>query len=1047
MWFTGAARSNTFAGRYKAVGIQLIFLSLPYDRFIMLHLRLLFIVILFPFYSTSQSNYVFQHLTIEDGLLANLRVTGLQDSQGYYWFSSTSGIQRFDGKNFITYLYPESGDKNSLAEWYGRPLEDKEANIWVMNESGVNIYHRMNRSMTRTSNSEVRDSNINNVCKLIKDRQNNILEITGRSVFRYNPSLNKAELRARILNDSHDNIFQVVQDSLRNKCWLLLAINGITKIAWFDYNNNKVGFLVHPDLDNFLHNTKDIAFFNVDLENNLWLADYTGNLFRFDLFKNEMKKYPAFIEKGAVYNSWSQYIIHDFLDDNNGTIWFGGENSGLLKYDIKTEAFTRIRSDNGNQFGLHYDQTIYSFFKDREQNIWIDTDQSMNIFNPRLQQFKYFTKSNSTPPDFNANVTSIFESSTKDIWISAGGNGVFKFDSNFIFRRNYIHQAGNPSSLGEPLNRTWCFGEDNNKRIWIGSQAAMLSILNVTTGKFTNRIIPEFNHSTIMHMAQDSLDNFWFGLYNGTLGKFNAHTSKFSVYTFPYSNKLRDATIIDGLMIKGNRVYASTSMNGLNRFDSDREIADEQIVSTQHIFTVNAMCDSILIGGTAGKGIFIHNENSKKTRFINTMNGLTSNIIYGTVPVKSNNVWIFANNGIDRMNISNEKIYHYSSNEGIKDHIILKAFCKLRSGIFLVASNSGIIYFNPDSILERTSPPDVLITDFHSEHQDYSVDSLLLYKSVRLPYSQNAITIEYASLSYSGRKTDQYFYQLKGINQNWVNAGVCRSVAYANLSPGEYIFQVKVQNADGMESLHSTTLSFTINPPWWRTVWAYLLWYLVIVSILYLFFDYRKRNRKIISDVRQGIASDLHDDIGSTLNSISVYSEIAVRDLERNPDNSRLLLEKMGNASRNMIDTMSDIVWAINPENDNFESTMLRMQYFAGELLSGKNIFLQFVAEENVRFIKLPIKKRKNLYLIFKEAINNAYKYSDCKTVNVNISAREGNITMIITDDGKGFELTGRSSGGNGLLNMHIRAKEIGAKVSIQSWPMKGTRIELQVPD
>jgi ligand-binding sensor domain-containing protein len=1012
----------------------------------MLYARFLLLLILFPLRLVSQTNYVFHHLTVEDGLSENLRVNGFQDKEGYYWFSSTSGIQRFDGKNFITYLYPENSNKNSLAEWSGRAIEDKMSNILVVSEQGVNIYQRIHHSLTKSYSTGVNESNVNNLTALIKDSQSNIWEITDRSIYKYNGVQKKADLFAHILSDPKDYIFKAARDTRNDVCWLLIVKQGELRLCWFDFKVNRYGFVANPDLDQFLNGKREIAFFNVDNQHNVWLADYSGNLFRFNTVDHLLEKYPVFRENDDQKNSASDYIIHDFLDDNNGNIWFGGESSGLLKYDIKQNTFSRIGNDNGSPYGLHFDQTIYSFFKDREGNIWIDTDLGMNIFNPHLQQFSYFSHFKSIPSEFNANVLSIFESSTKDIWISTGGYGIFKFDSNFVFRHNYIHQNQAGSSLGEPLNRVWCFGEDSKKRIWVGSYRSMLSILDVRTGKFSNKSVPEFNQSTIMHMCCDSTGNFWFGLYNGTLGKYNAQTEKFSVYKIPYADNRREATIIDGLMIKGNKIMLSTSMNGLKTFDTEKGLSDTGILPSQHVFNVHVLNDTTLIGGTAGKGVFIYDIKSNTSRFVNIQNGLTSNIIYSAFPTKSGNAWIFANNGIDRLNLSSEKLFHYGSNDGIKDHIILKASCKLSNGRFLVATNSGIMYFNPDSILDRPVPPDVLITDFHSESQNYSIDSISQGQVIQLPYSQNDLTIEFSSISFLGRKTDLYFYKLKGIDKNWIASDLHRSVAYANLAPGDYHFLVKVQNADGIESLHETALNFSISSPWWRTGWASLLWCLLTGTVLYTLFDYRRKNRKALADVRQRIASDLHDDIGSTLNSVSVYSEIASRDLETNPENARLLLEKMGSSSRNMIDTMNDIVWSINPENDSFESTLLRMQYFAGELLSGKNIFLQFIADENVKNIKLPVKKRKNLYLIFKESINNAYKYSGCNMVNVSITNRGNYIDMIITDDGSGFELPITKVGGNGLLNMHLRAKEVAASIFIQSWPAKGTRIELQLP-
>ena len=208
----------------------------------------------------------------------------------------------------------------------------------------------------------------------------------------------------------------------------------------------------------------------------------------------------------------------------------------------------------------------------------------------------------------------------------------------------------------------------------------------------------------------------------------------------------------------------------------------------------------------------------------------------------------------------------------------------------------------------------------------------------------------------------------------------------------------------------------------------------------------RKNSQQALSDVRQGIALDLHDEIGSTLNSISVYSEIAGRQLKSNLGNAEILLEKMGTASRSMIDTMNDIVWAVNPKNDSFKNILERMQYFAGELLSGKNILLQFHVDEKVSDVRLPMDIRKNFYLIFKEAIHNSYKYADGKNVQVNIAQVGLHIIMVITDDGKGFDTERKSLNGNGLASMEIRAKEIHAQLDVRSWLTKGTRIELVMP-
>jgi ligand-binding sensor domain-containing protein/two-component sensor histidine kinase len=1014
----------------------------------MLFRKSFIILLLLPLYSFPQNNYVFQHLTVEDGLLSNPRVNIFQDAEGFYWFSSASGIQRFDGKNFISYIYANNGTKNSTGEWVAKPVEDREKNIWIFNDDGINIYQRKHRTFTRLYLNDAADSNMNNVAAIIKDEQKQIWIITNKNIFQYNYESRQAVQFSNILSDAHSSIAGAIYDSKRNNFWLLISRNGSYELALFDYIKKQINWQVNTVVKDLLHSYKTISLFKLDGSGNIWLSDFFGTFCKYNTLTNQLSHYSLLQKANNQKNRLNYSEVYDFIDDGNGAIWFGGESIGLLKYDKKSDSFTSIKFENGSEYGLHYDQTIFSFFQDREGNIWIDTDLGMNIFNPKMQQFKYLNQETELPnTEFTGNVTSIFESSKKDIWVSAWGTGVFKYDSNFILHNTYVYDKNNPASFGEPLNRAWSFGEDDKGRIWVGSQYGMLSILDPATGKFLNKQIPEFEHFTIMHIAQDKKNNFWFGLYNGMLGKWSAASNKISVYKDLYGNSFKDPTIVDGLLVgDDNAVWVATSLYGLNRFNEDKRMMDEKTLFPTHIFSPFQLNDSVIIGGTGGRGFFLFNKFAKTTTFFNTTNRLSSNIVYGGVPDNLHNIWIFANNGIERLDLNNGKIFQYNLNDGIKDHVFLKAFCKLKNGSFIVAANSGIIYFNPDSVKVKPSPPAVVITDFSVNQQSFPVDSLLQNKTISLTHDQNVIAIEYASISFIGRNTDQYFYQLEGIDRSWVSAGTHRSVTYANLDPGNYIFKVKSANADGVESEKTTLLSFTIHLPWWRTWWAYSLWFILLSGIVYAVYDYRKRSRQALSNVRQRIATDLHDDIGSTLNSISVYSEIAGRQIETNSENAKSLLEKMGSASRNMIDTMNDIVWAVNPKNDYFENILQRMQYFAGELLSGKNILLQFDVDENVKNIKLPMGKRKNFYLIFKEAINNTYKYSNAKTVNVSIAQQAQNIVMIITDDGAGFEVANNTSGGNGLKNMQTRAKEISGQLGITSWLMKGTRIELRVP-
>jgi signal transduction histidine kinase len=240
-----------------------------------------------------------------------------------------------------------------------------------------------------------------------------------------------------------------------------------------------------------------------------------------------------------------------------------------------------------------------------------------------------------------------------------------------------------------------------------------------------------------------------------------------------------------------------------------------------------------------------------------------------------------------------------------------------------------------------------------------------------------------------------------------------------------------------------------IKPHFYETVFFYIsviLFFMLLGGLIFFIF-YRVRLQRILlaQRIRNKIASDLHDDIGSSLNSISVYSEIVKRSLKEADPKTMRAVESMGSTSRQMIDNMSDIVWAINQKNDDFEQILQRMKHFAGELLAEKHMVLQFNYDERVKKIKLPMEKRKSFYLIYKEAINNAYKYSEAKNVDVQLQLTNNELKMTISDDGKGFNDVKTGLGGNGLKSMKARADEVKAKLDIKSGAGKGTQVYLNL--
>jgi len=303
--------------------------------------------------------------------------------------------------------------------------------------------------------------------------------------------------------------------------------------------------------------------------------------------------------------------------------------------------------------------------------------------------------------------------------------------------------------------------------------------------------------------------------------------------------------------------------------------------------------------------------------------------------------------------------------------------------------------------------------------------------------------------------------------------------------PGRYIFRVKASNRDGVWAEKAVTV--IINPPWYKTWWAYIVYVCSFVVVVWMFTWYRSRRlkaenilleKKVIQrtaeleqsleeryslskkvesqqallNERLRISRELHDDIGSTLGSISIYSEVAKKRTEKK-ENTDEVLSKIGFASRELIDKMSDIVWSLNPNNESFEQLQNRMMTFAAMILAPRDILYDFISDEELKKLEFTSEQRKNIFLIFKEALYNIVKYADCKTVNITLSVCNNNFLMRIKDGGKGFDVSqimadkiipeGEYLGGNGIKNMQARAEDMNAKLCIDSNINDGTTVQL----
>ncbi len=353
--------------------------------------------------------------------------------------------------------------------------------------------------------------------------------------------------------------------------------------------------------------------------------------------------------------------------------------------------------------------------------------------------------------------------------------------------------------------------------------------------------------------------------------------------------------------------------------------------------------------------------------------------------------------------------------------------------------------FAPEALKHNEKPPSVTLTDFKLFNRFIPLDSLLAQKEIRLEHFQNSFTFYFSALNFNQRHKLQYYYRISGINKDWARSERELAANYTTVPPGSYTFEVKARNLQGLESETVTAVNFRILPPFYATWWFVSLLAVVLLGLAYLIYRLRVNRLLAVEKLRNKVARDLHDDMGSTLNTINILSSMAKSKMVSDTVTSSDYLTKITDNSQRMMEAMDDIVWSIKPDNDSIQRVLARMREYATGVLEGKDIRFGFQVAEHINALKLDMEARRDIFLIFKEAINNTAKYSHGDAVKVHIHCDGKRLHMIIKDYGKGFDVR-QADTGNGLDNIQKRAQALRGQLKIDSSPQNGTEITLDMP-
>ena len=976
----------------------------------------------------------------------------MQDKRGFMWIGTDDGLNRFDGNRFVVFRNipgnPVSVSGNIITDI----LEDENEVLWIATaDGGLTRYdyreapHRIFIQYRHIPDDST-SIPVNVINDLVLDEQGYLwLATSGNSVIRFDRKKNKFEMP---VSSGTKTALDMSVDKT-GMLWVGREGGSILKVdtKTLSYISDERYLELYNNLPH-----KTVTAIYHDKEGHTWFGSWDNVLYRINA---SSRSEEVFNMKSAI--RFPEDEVLSFQEDLEGKIWMGGRHAGLTIYDRAKSQFFNFRY-NPTQEGSIANDRVNSVFRDRNGMMWLGTNMGISVYDPKQQPFVQTFLANDgkkrTIYDFYIDENDdLFIGTNDGIYLKKKGTG------------NFIHRP--VSYNGVPVAVTKFFkGRDGN--LYLGTDYTLF-IYNKGNNSVTplpnteqDQVMSKIIDSRVVSVVDETIDGNP-SLLVSPYGHFLAYydkaeqrwvSRKDSAKQIIEKFNLKDNLIRKFYRGRNNKLWLATGKMGLGEWTNAstpkvtwwrNNPSLESSISNNNVYDLIEDDNGNLWISTYGGGLNYFDLKRRTFEHIR----VSKNLLEGIALDSTGNVWMISNGSLHKYNPLSKAFSSYPLPDLDKVGGVMGSIYRDREGYMYVGGNNYFIRFKPEQINDREVQPKVYFTDLRIFNTSFS--SMLTGEPISLRYKQNYFTIEYAAPEF-GSGPVKYSYKLEGWDQDWIDAGDRTFANYSNLEGGNYTFMVRA-STKGSWSDDVAQLSIRIIPPYWKTWWFYAISAIVLAFAVYFIYRYRINELLKRQAIRNQIAQDLHDSVGSTLSSISVYSHVAKIQHERgNKTELTEVLEKIGVTSTDMISEMNDIVWALNPRNDSMEKILLRMESFAKPLLQAKGIQFQFNYDPAVLEENLPMEKRKNFYLIFKEAVNNALKYSGCKNLHVAINKEEQHLVLRVSDDGKGFDKeqlkvwAARSLSGNGLNNMKRRAEEMKGECVINSNLGEGTGIILRFP-
>ncbi len=966
-------------------------------------------------YSTIKLNYY----STENGLDAtNVRKT-IQDSMGFIWVATQDGLYRFDGNRFVSYNKSKP-KKYSLTGVDIRDICIHDSILWSVNSyGGIDAIDIKSGSVIYQYNQR-NDPSLKDVLFVTLTASGNNLFIgSNKGLFIMNLKTKKIayyQASKKIYADTL-NVNKLTVD-LNGNLWIFCGSQGVGIISIA--NLQPIIFL----------SSRSLIFNDCTSTNDGVLAATNFGPRHFVFVNRRIKEQPSFDYLPRSLRSQPVYSINkEHLDK----VWMSNKNS-LLVTDIRLKKTLFISPSKLNN-GKNWTSTVFGIFFDRDKNIWLSCQQGIALGSNKPSEFLCISKSNSSSVQIN-HAYFLYPDSDSSVLVCA--------EDGLYLANTYTKDIVILDS-----KRSYFYAFENFDKSIIVSNDEGTFVLRRKQLIPITKIYKEFNSfGTIIFNSKVQLSDSSFLLgsqnYKGVyIWNFRARTV---VNISPHLGHkyLKDDDINSIYKEPGTATAWILSASSLFKYAiSKTEITEVLVEDPETKEKITILYDLVKVRSnyylaTYGNGIVVLDDSMSFIKKITTRVGLTNDCVYKLLPYKDSLLFATTNNGLSVINLKDFSIEKLYTLDGIHSNSFEELSGNVRNDIIYIGGVDGMTIINPKLMPRNTIAPTLSINTVQIESTNSLFDTVHFdLQKVKIPNDIKQVKIFFSAISYSSPTGVTFRYKIKEIDPDWLSQGSQSFLTLIGLSPGTYHLDVQAFNKGGVPS-EVKQLVLVFFPKWYQTWWFKLLITISVLGLIFGLYLIGMNQVKKEQQLKTRLASDLHDDLGSTMNSVKIYTHLALLDREQEK-----YLKKIEESTKEAIAGIKDMIWVLDESKGNIGDLLSRINLFAASLCEANNVIYRPKITDDARIHKLSQQEKRNLYMMIKETINNSIKYADAIEIVIEISVRNAKPEVSINDNGKGFELESIQRG-NGLNNLYRRAKEIKYQVILNTMPGKGTAINFR---